>query len=78
MVMEKSYKLRIIGVLVFGPSLMFGDNMSMILICALLSRTLKKKHNAVAYHYVRGYFSSGFIKLAHARSDNDFSDILTK
>ena len=78
MMIEMRYKLRMLGVPVVGPSMMLGDNMSVIQNCSLPSSTLKKKHNAIAYHRVREATAAGVIRLAHVRSENNYSDILTK
>ena len=47
MVMEKSYKMIILGVPVDGPYLMMGDNISMILIFTLPSIALKNNSNKI-------------------------------
>ena len=47
------YKLRMMGVPIWGPSLIFGDNMSVIHNTQRPESTLKKKSNAIAYHAVR-------------------------
>jgi hypothetical protein len=36
------------------PALMLGDNMFVVLNTIVPSSVLKKKHNAIAYHRVRG------------------------
>jgi hypothetical protein len=47
--------LRSLGVELDGPELMLGDNKSVVLNTTVSSSVLKKKHNAIAYHQVRGY-----------------------
>jgi hypothetical protein len=47
--------LRSLGVALDGPVLILGDNMSGVLNTTVPSSVLKKKHNAIAYHCVRGY-----------------------
>jgi hypothetical protein len=47
--MEYWYALRMLGIDVRGPAMMFGDNISVVINC-MPSSQLKKKHNAVAYH----------------------------
>jgi len=44
----------------------------------LPSSTLKKKHNAIAYHKVREAVAAGIVKVAHVRSKDNRADILTK
>ena len=76
--MEMRYKLRMLGVPIDGPTTMFGDNKSVILNTTLPSSTLKKKHNAIAYHRVREAVASGVINLVHIPSGENISDLLTK
>ena len=53
MIMEFRYKLRMMGVKLDGPSVMLVDNEAVVMNTTLPSSTLKKKHNAIAYHKVR-------------------------
>jgi hypothetical protein len=46
-------KLRMMGVPVKGPANVFCDNQSVFKNCSFPESTLKKKHNAIAYHRVR-------------------------
>ena len=54
-----------LGTPIEGPSPMLGDNKSMVDNCRLPSSTLKKKHNAIAYHRVREAVAAGAITLGH-------------
>jgi len=56
--MEVRYMLRSLGVDLEGPTLMLGDNMSVVLNTSVPSSVLKKKHNAIAYHRVREAIAS--------------------
>ena len=78
LVMEYRYKMRMLGVLLSGPTYLLGDNMSMILSATILSCTLKKNHNAIAYHRVREAVAAGIVQIAHVTSKDNFADILTK
>jgi hypothetical protein len=49
-ILEVRYMLRPLGVVMDGPALMLGNNMSVILSTSVPSSGLKKKHNAMAYH----------------------------
>ena len=44
----------------------------------LPSSSLKKKHNAIAYHKVREAVAAGIVKVAHVRSKDNRADVLTK
>ena len=64
-VVEMRYKLMMMGVPIKGSTLMFGDNLSVIVSTSLPSSTFKKKHNAVAYHRVREAIAAGIVDLVH-------------
>lgn len=78
LIMEYRYKLRMLGVPVDGPSVMLGDNLSMIKNCTLPSSVLKKEHNALAYHRVREAVAAKVIILGHCKTDANLADMLTK
>jgi hypothetical protein len=42
------------------------------------SSTLKKKHNAIAYHKVREAIAAGIIRVAKVDGDKNLADLLTK
>ena len=72
------YKLRMLGIPMNTPTLLLGDNMSMIQNCSISSSQLKKKHNAIAYHKIRECVAAGVILLAHVSSEENIADICTK
>jgi hypothetical protein len=47
---EYQYALRMLGIEVDGPAMMFSDNKSVVINTTMPSSQLKKEHNAVAYH----------------------------
>jgi hypothetical protein len=47
------YKLRIMGIMVDEPNFIFWDNKSVLYNTTSPGSTLKKKSNAIAYHFVR-------------------------
>ena len=51
------------GVPIDRPSVLLGDNKSMVGNCTLPSSTLKKKDNAIAYHRVHEAVVSDIVKL---------------
>ena len=53
MIIELRYGLHALGMPILVPSYLFGDNQSVITNTTLPSSSLKKKHNAIAYHKVR-------------------------
>ncbi len=78
LIMEIRYMLRMLGVPIDGPSLLLGDNMSVILNTTLPSSKLTKKHQAIAYHRVRECIAAGIVRFAHIRSEENLADMLTK
>lgn len=77
-VMDMRYKLRMLGVPVTDASVMLGDNQSTITSCTIPSSSLKKKHNAIAYHRVREAVAAGIVQLFHVRSEDNLADTMTK
>ena len=50
LILGDRFMLRLLGVALDGPTLMLGDNMSVVLNTEVPPSVLKKKHNAIAYH----------------------------
>lgn len=57
--------LRMLGVSVEGPSMMFGDNLAVLNSASILEDTLKKRHNALSYHRVRKAIAAKVLKFHH-------------
>ena len=66
------------GLFMEGPSQVLCDNKSIVLNLTLPSSTLKKKHNAIAYHRVRENIAAQVIKVNHIDGKSNIADILTK
>jgi hypothetical protein len=77
-VIEFRYKLRMMGIPLQGPSQILCDNRSVVLNTTLPSSTLKKKHNAIAYHRVREAVAANVVKVNHIEGNENIADILTK
>jgi hypothetical protein len=78
LILEIMYILRSLGVALDGPALMRGDNMSVVLNTTVPSSVLKEKHNAIYYHRVREAIAARIMRLAYIKSEENFSDVLTK
>jgi hypothetical protein len=78
MIVEYRYKFRMLGIPIDGPSLMLGDNASVITSTTTPSSPLRKKHNAVAYHRVREAIAAGIVKFAKIDLTENLSNCLTK
>ncbi len=72
------YKLRMFGIPIAGPANVFCDNDSVVVNCTKPESTIKKKHNAIAYHKVREAVVIGIIRVAWEASSTNLADILTK
>jgi hypothetical protein len=72
------YKLRMMGVPIWGPSLIYGDNMSVIHNTQQPESTLKKKSNSIAYHAVRESVAMGESLTGHVGTNSNVADLATK
>ena len=72
------YKLRMMGVQVDGPTNVFCDNTAVVMSTTKPKSTLKKKHNAIAYHRVREAQAAGVIQIAKEDGNMNLADVLTK
>ena len=59
------YKLRMVGVEIFGTSFIYGDNMSVIHNTQRPKSTLDKKSNSICYHEMRESVAMGESITAH-------------
>ena len=75
---EYRYKLRMMSIPISVPFILFGDNKSVVTSCSVLSSTLKKRHNALAYHKIRECVAAGIIDIYHVDGKHNIADILTK
>ena len=74
------YKLRMMGIQVDGPTNAFCDNKSVVKNSTKPESTLKKKHNAIAYHQVRkAQAAAGLVRIANKEGGetNLLADVLT-
>ena len=74
---EFRYKLRMMGIPLMGPSKVLCGNEGVVLNTTLPSSTLKKKHNAIAYHRVRKAVAAKIARVYHIEGKENMADILT-
>ena len=72
------YKLRMMGVPIFGPLLIYGDNMSVIHNTQQPKSTLKKKSDSIAYHAVMESVTMGKLLTGHVGTNSNPEDLATK
>ena len=72
------YKLRMMGVVIEGPTHMYGDSMPTIYNTHHPESQLKKKSTSICYHAVREAIPMGELLTGHVRTYENPTDILTK
>ena len=72
------YKLRMMGVPLEGHAHIRVDNMSVVLNSSKPESVLRKKSNAIAYHFVRENVANGSCRIAFEPSKTNLADLLTK
>ncbi|KAI2492438.1 Reverse transcriptase (RNA-dependent DNA polymerase) [Fragilaria crotonensis] len=72
------YKLRMMGVPVEDPCNVFCDNEAVAKNSTRPESTLKKKHQAIAYHRTREAQAPGTVRIAKEDGETNLADIFTK
>ena len=72
------YKLRMLGIPIEDHTHVRVDNMSVVANTTAPESTLKKKSNAIAYHFVRESVAADIIRIAFVNSKLNLADLLTK
>ena len=70
--------LRYLGVEVHGATHLFGDNGSVVTSSSVPESPLRKRHQALAYHFTREAIASGAVDFRHLPGDLNPADILSK
>jgi hypothetical protein len=70
--------LRYLGVEVKGPTMLFGDNGSVIKSGSMPHSPLKKRHHALSYHYTREAVASNAVDFQFIPGHLNPADILSK
>src|SRR5210317_761187 len=78
LILEYRNTLRLMGVELDGPALLFDDNNSVVLNCTMPHSVLKKKHASCNYHQVKETIAGRAMVFSHIPSEYNFADILTK
>jgi hypothetical protein len=72
------YKLRMMGITVDEPTFIFGDNQSVLANTTNPTSTLKKRSNAIAYHFVREGVARDEWRTTYINTHDNIADMLTK
>ena len=70
--------LRYLGVPIQGPSIMFGDNQSVVGSATIPDAKLHKRHTALSFHRVREAIASKMLNFYHLKGEYNPADILSK
>ncbi len=72
------YKLQMMGITVYEPTFVFGDYQSVLANTTAPASTLKKKSNAIAYHFVREGCACDEWQTVYINTNDNIADLLTK
>ena len=72
------YKLRMMGIPVYGPAYVHGDNQSVLANTTVPGSQLKKKAQSIAYHFIREGVARDEWRTAYVNTHLNESDLLTK
>ena len=68
------YKLRMMGIPYEEPTVVYGDNQSVLANTTAPTSQLKKKSNSIAYHFVREGCARDEWRTTYVKSDNNPAD----
>ena len=63
---------------VHGPSIMFGDNQTVVNTASMPHGKLHKRHTALSFHKVRSAIAAGICRFFHIAGTTNPADILSK
>ena len=67
-----------LGIPIDGPTLLFCDNDAVVKNLTRPESTLKKKHNAIAYHQVHEAHMAGTMRITKEDGKMNLADLFTK
>ena len=70
--------LRYLGIPVMNPSMMFGDNASVVGSVNMPSSCMKKRHIILSFHKVREAVASGCVYYGFLKGEDNVADVLSK
>ena len=78
MILEIRIKLKLFGVPLAGPEILFCDNNEVVKNKIIPESTLSKEHNAINYHCVREASASVILRIRKEDTATNLSNPLTK
>jgi hypothetical protein len=73
-----SYKMRMFGIPIQGPTNVYCDNASVVINTLIPASTLRRKHNTIAYHRVQEAAAAGTIRVTKESHETNIADMLIK
>ena len=70
--------LLYLGVPLYGPPILLGDNKSVVNSGTTPHQQLHKRHLMLSYHFVREAVAAGEIRFAHINGEHNPADVLSK
>ena len=67
-----------VGIPISGPTVVLCDNQGVVSNTSLPPSSLKKNHNAIAYHRGREAAAAGVFQVQHINGRDNVADILAK
>ena len=71
-------KLQLLGIPIEGPSLILGDNESVIKSTSRVEARLDKKHQSICWHAIREAAAAGWVKIGKEPTKTNTADLFTK
>ena len=68
MIIEYWYKLRMLGVLIIGASLLYRDKMAIIINASISGSNIRKKHHTCVYHFIIESSAAGIVNFIYKSS----------
>ena len=72
------YKLRMMGLQIYGPLYIYGDNVSVIHNTQRPESTLKKNSNSILYHDICEYVAMGDYLTVYVGTNKNYTDLATE
>ena len=77
-IIEYRYKLRMLGVSIIGMSLLYGDNMAVIISTSIPGSNVKKKDHVCAYHFIEEASAADIVNFIYKQSKLNRAVVQTK
>ena len=72
------YKLQMMGVLIDGPTYLYGDNLSVLHNMRTPESMLKKRSNSIAYHFIRECVAMGELLMGYIWIKDNLAGLMAK